>query len=509
MAARLEREMAAQPDKKVWSVSQNDNFSYCRCPDCERIMAEEGSPAGPILRLVNRLAARFPDKVISTLAYQFSRPAPKLSRPAANVQVMLCTIELNRSRPIAEDPGSASFVRDIEDWSRLTHNLYLWDYTVDFAHQVSPFPNLHVLQPNIRFFVRHGVRQHFQQTNTSPGHEFSELKGWLLAKLLWNPELDVEAAVNEFLAGYYGAAAPFLRHVIDAYREGLRESGLGLDIYEPPNAHAEGFLSAGRMPLYEAAFDAAEAAVAADPERLRRVRTARLPLQYAQLEIGKADMFGPRGFYLERDGRFELRPERALLLDRFFTACLDAGVRSLNESNLSPKAYYDAVRRFIDVQVEGNLAFRRTVTADPPPAVKYGRGDLALLTNGVRGAADFKVHWLGWEGADFRLVLDLGQARDVRTIALSTLYDPKSWIFHPRRVLCEVSADGSSWRPVGAVEIDGDQRREDTTRTFAWEVPLRGVRFVRFAVEGTKANPAWHASAGGAAWVFVDEIVVR
>ncbi len=402
---------------------------------------------------------------------------------------MLCTIELNRSRPIEEDPGSASFVRDIEDWSRLTRNLYLWDYTVDFAHQVSPFPNLHVLQPNIRFFVRHGVRQHFQQTNTSPGHEFSELKGWLLAKLLWNPDLDVEAAVNEFLAGYYGAAAPFLRHVLEGFREGLRESGLGLDIYEPPNAHAEGFLSAGRMPLYEAAFDAAETAVAADPERLRRVRTARLPLQYAQLEIGKADMFGPRGFYLEREGRFELRPERALLLDRFFTACLDAGVRSLNESNLSPKAYYDAVRRFIDVQVEGNLAFRRPVTAEPPPAAKYGRGDPALLTNGVRGAADFKVHWLGWEGADFRLVLDLEQTRDVRTIGLSTLYDPKSWIFHPRRVLCEASADGTSWRPVGAFEIDGDQRREETTRTFEWTGPLAGVRFVRFAVTGDQSQP--------------------
>jgi DNA gyrase/topoisomerase IV subunit A len=115
---------------------------------------------------------------------------------------------------------------------------------------------------------------------------------------------------------------------------------------------------------------------------------------------------------------------------------------------------------------------------------------------------------------EFMLITQQGKilrtvARDIRTIALSTLYDPKSWIFHPRRVLCEVSADGSSWRPVGAFEIDGDQRREDTTRTFAWETPLRGVRFIRFAVAGTRVNPAWHASAGGASWVFVDEIVVR
>ncbi len=311
MAARLAGEMAAQPEKQVWSVSQNDNPVYCRCPECLKAIAEEGSPAGPIIRLVNKLAARFPDKIISTLAYQYSRPAPQVTRPAANVQIMLCTIELNRSRPIAEDPSSASFVRDIEAWGRIAKDIYLWDYTVDFAHQVSPFPNLHVLQPNLRFFVRNGARQHFQQTNTSPGHDFSELKGWLLARLLWNPEIDVEAASNDFLAGYYGAAAPFLRHVIDAEREALTASGADLDIYEPPNAHAEGFLSAERMAGYAAALDLAEKAVAADPERLRRVRAARLPFQYAEIEIGKAELFGPRGFYAERDGRFAPRPGKS------------------------------------------------------------------------------------------------------------------------------------------------------------------------------------------------------
>ncbi|MBN1939210.1 MAG: DUF4838 domain-containing protein, partial [Candidatus Aminicenantes bacterium] len=185
--AGLREEMAAQPDRMIWSVSQNDNFSYCQCPECRKIIEEEGSPAGPVIRFVNRVAALFPDKIISTLAYQYSRPAPRRTRPAPNVEVMLCTIELNRSRPIAEDPSSRAFVRDIEDWGKICGRLYLWDYTVDFSHFVSPFPNLHVLQPNIRFFVRNGVRRHFQQTNTGPGHEFSELKAYLLARLLWNP----------------------------------------------------------------------------------------------------------------------------------------------------------------------------------------------------------------------------------------------------------------------------------------------------------------------------------
>jgi hypothetical protein len=506
---KLRTEMAAQPDKKIWSVSQNDNSSYCRCPACARIAAEEGSPTGPIIRFVNAVAAAFPDKIISTLAYQYSRPAPKMTKPAPNVQVMLCTIELNRSRPIADDPDSRSFLKDIVDWSRIAGNIFLWDYTVDFAHQVSPFPNLHVLQPNIRLFVRNGVRRHFQQTNTSPGHEFSELKGWLLARLLWNPDIDVPAARDDFLGGYYGGAAPWIERYIDAMQEELADAQAKLDIYEPPNVHADDYLSAPNVALYDHFFDGALAAVAGDPILTERVKAARLPLQYAKLEIGKNDMFGPRGFYIESSGRFAPRPEMTDLLNEFYSTCVGNGVRTINESGLTPATYYSATTRFIDVQIEGNLAFRKPVLSDPLPAPKYSHGDLALLTNGVRGADDFKVHWLGWEAADFGIELDLGSPVAPKTMAVSTLYDPKSWILHPRRVTCLVSSDGRAFQPIGVIELDGDQRHEDVTRTWTWANGLSGVRYIRFLVEGTKRLPDWHPSAGGASWVFVDEIVVR
>jgi hypothetical protein len=515
VVARLREEMAAQPDKRIWSVSQNDNFSYCQCPECRKVVEEEGSPAGLILRFVNRVAALFPDKTISTLAYQYSRPAPRLTKPAPNVEVMLCTIELNRSLPIAGDPSSAAFVRDIEDWSRICSRLYLWDYTVNFSHHVSPFPNLHVLQPNIRFFTGHGVRRHFQQTNTGPGHEWSELKSYLLAKLLWDPDTDADAAMEDFLRGYYGRAAAPLRRYIDALRAALSRSGARLDIYEPPAVHAADYLSAADVALYDKLFDQAEAAVAGDPERRTRVETGRLPLMYAKIEIGKDDMFGPRGFYEEKGGRFVPKTAMVQLVDEFAARCRAGNVRTLNESGLTPEAYGEGVRRFIDVQVEGNLAFRRPVACEPPPSPKYAKGDPAVLTNGVRGASDFKVHWLGWEGVDLVLTLDLGRPVAAREIALSTLSDQRSWILHPDRLECSVSADGASFADLGAKAAEGDHRDEEAVRTHLWESgPANpgtppAVRYIRFRLEGTKRLPDWHPSAGGLSWVFVDEIVVR
>jgi hypothetical protein len=407
---------------------------------------------------------------------------------------MLCTIELNRSLPIATDPGSESFRRDIADWGRITKNLYLWDYVVNFSHHVSPFPNLRVLQPNLQFFASHGVGQHFQQANTGPGHEFSELKNYLLARLLWSPAIDAGAVVKEFLEGYYGAAAPWIARYIEGIDASLSRSGAKLDIYEPPVAHADDYLSLDNVKASSEWFDRAEAAVSTDADRLERVKTARLPLQYAMIEIGKNDMFGPRGFHVERNGRFEIRPEMRELVEDFRATSSRSGVKTLNEAGLTPKAYYQATLRFLEVQVEDNLAFRKRVTAAPPPSRKYAKGDVTALTNGVRGASDFKVHWLGWEGPDFDLVVDLGAASAANSASIGTLWDQRSWILHPRRVTCAVSADGS---------------RYEVTRTFAFPLSGAVIRFVRFHVEGTHQLPDWHPSAGGTSWVFVDEIVVK
>lgn len=506
---RLKEEMALQPDQQVWSVSQDDNFSYCQCEACSKVIAGEGSPAGPIIRFVNRVADTFPDKVISTLAYQYSRQAPVKTRPRDNVQVMLCTIELNRSQPIATDPSSASFLKDLEDWGKITNHIYLWDYTVDFAHHTSPFPNLHVLQPNIQLFVNNNVSEHFQQTNTGVGHEFSELKGYLLAKLLWNPEADVEAIIEEFTDGFYGPAGKWIREYIYALEREIKKTGEWLDIYGPPTNYQHTFLSESLIEEYNDYFERAEKAVAKNPEFLLNVRTARLPLQYAIMEIGKNDMFGERGWYREVEGDFLPRPEMVAMLETFYQTSQEAQVANINESGLTPQDYYESTQRFIDVQVEGNLAFRKPVTADPLPAEKYSGGELAFLTNGVRGANDYKVHWLGWEGMNFSLVLDLEEVVNASQFEISTLWDPKSWILHPVSVTCLVSSDGEKFSAINTIEVPGDQRNEPVNRLFSFEAPAESFRYVKFDVKGPLKLFDWHPSAGGDAWVFVDEIVVK
>ena len=138
----LRKKMAANPEALYWSVSQNDNRQYCMCENCRAIDEREGSPSGSIINFVNQVAEQFPDHMISTLAYEYSRKAPKTLRPEKNINIMLCSIEMRRDRPFAEasDTVSTAFVRDVKDWSRIASDIIVWDYVIQFNNLVSPFP---------------------------------------------------------------------------------------------------------------------------------------------------------------------------------------------------------------------------------------------------------------------------------------------------------------------------------------------------------------------------------
>ncbi|NLF72686.1 MAG: DUF4838 domain-containing protein [Candidatus Anammoximicrobium sp.] len=269
------------PTAQIISVSQNDCDKHCLCANCKRLEEEEGSPAGPLLHLVNHVAAevgkQYPEVAIDTLAYQYTRQPPRHVKPLPNVIVRLCSIECDFARPLTAE-SNRKFADDIRGWSKICQRVYIWDYTTNFAHYIQPHPNLRVLGSNIRFFVDHGVRGIFEQgAYTSQGAEFAELKAWVLAKLLWNPRLDDQALVREFVHGYYGAAAAPMREYIELIHDEAEAKNTYLTCFSSATAE---FLNLAMLARAEKLLDQAEAAVKDDPAVLHRVQVARLPLRY-------------------------------------------------------------------------------------------------------------------------------------------------------------------------------------------------------------------------------------
>lgn len=292
---KLRQKIRENPDIRIFGISQMDWLNPCQCPACAKIDAEEGSHMGTMLRFLNALAEDierdYPDVVIETLAYQYTRQVPKITRPHPNVLICFCTIEncfthpLRRCTKVSPSlwqyfiPGT-SVKQDLQEWGRICKRMFIWDYTTNYSFYLAPMINFHVLQDNINFFLENGATALFEQGNAeSVSGEFGELRAYILSKLMWEPHGDVSAWMDEFLAGYYGeAAAKPIRAYIDYLADFVERFDIHAGIYDSP----KNVIPKAVFPVLDQFWDAAEAA-AANGEQLTRIRRSRLQLRFVKL----------------------------------------------------------------------------------------------------------------------------------------------------------------------------------------------------------------------------------
>ena len=288
---RVRAWIVQHPEATIISVSQNDCANNCQCDKCKAIDDAEGTPMGSLLTFVNAIAADlekdFPKVRIDTLAYQYTRTPPKTLRPHRNVIIRLCSIECCFAHSLEACPAkeNARFRDDILAWQPVAPLLYIWDYTPNFSHYLMPFPNFDALQPNIRFFVKHGVKGLFEQGNYSSGGngEMGPLRAYLLAKLIWNPNADVKKHTEEFVNAYFGHAAPKILAYLEVEHRPIREQPLHAHIFDSPKS---AYYTEELIPQGEKLLDEAEQLADNDAVKLR-VQVARLPLWYLKLAQNK------------------------------------------------------------------------------------------------------------------------------------------------------------------------------------------------------------------------------
>ena len=194
---------------------------------------------GSLLTFVNRIAddikEDYPGVYVDTLAYRYTRKAPKTIVPRDNVIIRLCSIECCFVHPLGGDTcaDNVEFQQDIIEWSKICENLFIWDYTTNYAYPSSPFPNLLVLRENAQFFADHNVIGLYEEGyNGDDLGEFAELRAYLLGKVAWNPYMTDEeynTLINEFLEDYYGPGWENVRAYIDRLAEVVADrSHLGI-----------------------------------------------------------------------------------------------------------------------------------------------------------------------------------------------------------------------------------------------------------------------------------------
>jgi len=139
-----------------------------------------------------------------------------------------------------------------------------------------------------------------------------------------------------------------------------------------------------------------------------------------------------------------------------------------------------------------------------------GGGDLALI-DGIRGKTNFSDGaWQGYQGQDLVAVVDLGTTQNVSKLGAGFLQEIGSWIWMPRKVDFELSTDGTNFTQVLSLTNEvPDNDYHITVKDLVGSLRPQPARYMKITAHNYGKIPAWHAGAGGDAWIFADEIIIE
>jgi hypothetical protein len=317
--------IAEHPEADVFSIDQNDGYGYCECANCAALDEAEGSHSGTLLNFVNQIAdvvaEKHPGVRLQTLAYVYSEVPPKTLRPRPNVTIRMCNYEYCEAHAIGQCDDHQVFVERLEGWSKITDSITIWDYYTNFRHYLMPYPNLELVIAHPRFYAERNCIGLFAQGNNVGEHgggEFSGLRAWVFAQLMWNPYQDGHALIDEFVTNVYGPAAPHIAAYIREAHEAVKAPEMRFSIFASLDQMA--YLTPAFLDRADAHFEKALAAAQGDPALLKRVELAHLPIHYARLQ-----------FYVVGGTAYLSREAMPAVLDRFERIMAEHEIKQFGE----------------------------------------------------------------------------------------------------------------------------------------------------------------------------------
>ncbi|WP_154275317.1 DUF4838 domain-containing protein [Flavobacterium resistens] len=502
---KMAKIIAEKPDAQFYSISQNDDVVYCECTECRKLNEKYGGPQGSFYYFLNKIASHFPKTKITTLAYLYTFKPPVNLKIASNIYTILCPIELNRSKAISAQ-SAPSFVKNLENWNKTSPHLFLWDYTVQFSNYMSPFPNFESFQNNYKLFEKNKVRGLFVQGYADVPGDFSELRQYLLAKLLWDTNIDIKAVTADFLRGFYGKAAPHVSDYLKLLTENQNKSNSYLDIYSGPVQARNTFLRPDAMDQYDKLLELAADAVSNDTTLKARVLKLRLALEFVYFEQSKFYGKNQHGmFTVNNKGEKEVKEKLTERVLNFSKSCNDFGIYEFSEDGISPDKYYQEWLKICE-NTTTHLGEDLKVNFLTEPSEDFkGKGSYGLV-DGNRGYKDFNINWIGWYGTNPSFEIETKKL-NFNILKLNFLEDQRHWIFPPKKIKIYGFKD-QKWKLLQEKIYDILTEDYEIT-TKSWE--FKDLSFSSFAkikvlVENQSKLPEWRIRKNKKPMVMIDEI---
>jgi len=242
----ISRERLIVRDNAV-TVSPADMDIACYSEECQALWDPDGGVYGTASRLMGQFVAdlgrevkeRWPHLTIIYLPYKNYTYAPEGIEFPDNIEVQLCGMP---GLALYKDPTiNASEQANIDAWVELTgRRIQNWHYSCWPAHRTDAaylFP--HTIQRHyqenrdktVGTFIN-GVKDHWPRQHLS-------LYVWL--KVLWNPDVNVDAIIEEYLHRMYGPASEPMGELVHMLIDGWEKVEWDIPVLSPTTIYEQSY----------------------------------------------------------------------------------------------------------------------------------------------------------------------------------------------------------------------------------------------------------------------------
>ncbi|MFA6930792.1 MAG: DUF4838 domain-containing protein [Lentisphaeria bacterium] len=274
--------------------SKNDG--RCLCPRCEEFRRQHPCPDDTelvwtvIASVAERIRDKHPGKLIATLVYPPKHHLPTTIKLPDNIAVRIC---LPGAKTAALPQRLKGELQRIKEWSDILgkDQVPLWTYQCEIFGRKLPGP------PEVYPGLFASYLQHIRPlaagiSNEIHGlsHTYRNMDMYIQARLLWNPDRDLNTELKEYFEAYYGLqAGPVLQALFQRFEENwirywrrvtpdstdMEKVGLARDGQALKKIIWSEIYTPAEMQHIEDTLKQAETLCAGNAEHLRRVRMLR------------------------------------------------------------------------------------------------------------------------------------------------------------------------------------------------------------------------------------------
>ena len=425
-----------EPLRSKFMIQANDNDVVCQCDRCKAIGNTLNNASPAVFSLINMLAAKFPKQQFFSTAYVTTMHPPKF-KLADNAGVMVSTMAFPKGVLLETSGKKAMIDKVFAEWNKVTNTIYLWDYAINFDNYFKSYPTMLIAQANLKYYKAQGVKGVFMQGSEDQYSAYADLKSYLYALLLQDPDIDVRKEIKVFFKTKYPLVADLLSDYYLKIEQRSFDKKTPLDIYGGIKESKKKYLEEVEFnTFYNALFKKSETL---PKDELNDLKPLLVSLTFIKLELLRTNGIGTFGYKPASDEK--INHEVDVMLQQLWELSSQTGIKTYTETGLLIKDYLDEWNTEIIKKPYSNLLYGKKLKLISTPDEEYT--DVTVLTDGGIGFKDYYNNWMLFTQDALEVEVSAKDIKGAKVIEMDFLQDKRHNIYTPEKV--EVTIDGRKY----------------------------------------------------------------